>query len=313
MTEPYLSIVVPLYNEEEATRPLIEAVRSALEPGLSWELLLVDDGSTDATGRTAMAIAESDERIRVIQLARNYGQSTAMQAGFDHSRGEVVVTMDGDLQNDPRDIPALVSRLESGFDLVAGYRHNRRDSFLTRRLPSRLANLALGLMTGVRIRDTGCTLKAYRKDLLDRLSLYSDRHRFIPALAASHGARLSELPVRHHARRYGQSKYGLKRTFRVVLDLIALQMIVHFRANPIRGFGLASLFAVLLGLSFGVMWIVAMVAFSEVKAEALVFPGVAILWLGTAVYLIFLGVLAQAVLSSDLETSEIEPMLRRIA
>jgi glycosyltransferase involved in cell wall biosynthesis len=313
MTEPYLSIVVPLYNEEEATRPLIEAVRSSLAPGVTWELLLVDDGSTDATGRIAMAIAESDERIRVIQLARNYGQSTAMQAGFDHSRGEVVVTMDGDLQNDPRDIPALVARLESGFDLVAGYRQDRRDPFLTRRIPSRLANLALGLMTGVRIRDTGCTLKAFRKDLLDRLSLYSDRHRFIPALAASHGARLSELGVRHHPRRYGQSKYGLKRIFKVVLDLIALQMMVHFRANPIRGFGLASLLCVVLALSFGAMWIVALVAFSEVKAEALVFPGVAILWLGTAVYLIFLGLLAQAVLSSDFETSGIEPMLRRIA
>ncbi len=313
MTEPYVSIVVPLFNEEEATGPLVEAVRSALEPGPSWELLLIDDGSEDSTGEQAALLARADERIRLIQLARNYGQSTAMQAGFDQARGAVVVTMDGDLQNDPRDIPALLSRIESGFDLVAGYRHDRQDRFLTRRLPSRLANIAIGWVTGVRIRDTGCTLKAYRRDLLERLSLYSDRHRFIPALAASHGARVSEMPVRHHPRRYGQSKYGLARVFKVALDLIALQMLVHFRANPIRGFGLGALLSVLVAFAFGGMWILALATYAEVKAEALVFPGAAVLWLATTVYLIFLGLLAETALSSNLDPSEIDPMLRRLS
>ena len=312
MTEPYVSIVVPLYNEEEATGPLVEAVRSALGSKLSYELVLVDDGSTDATGPRALELARSDDRIRVIQLVRNYGQSTAMQAGFDHAHGEVVVTMDGDLQNDPRDIPALLSKLESGFDLVAGFRENRKDPFLTRRLPSRMANLTLILLTGVRIRDTGCTLKAYRRSLLEHLSLYSDRHRFIPALAASHGARIAEIPVRHHPRRYGNSKYGLGRIFRVAFDLVALQMVVHFQAHPIRGFGLGALLAVLMAFVFGIMWVVALVAFAEVKAEALVFPGAAMLWLGTGLFLIFLGVLSEEVLSSGLDTSGTDPMLRRI-
>ena len=201
-----LSVVVPLFNEAESVTPLVEAVRRALEEHGHWELVLVNDGSTDGTATIASQLAAVDRRVRVIQLARNYGQTSAMQAGFDHARGEVVVSMDGDLQNDPRDIPRLVAKLQEGYDLVAGYRKHRQDKLITRRIPSWVANRIIGWVTGVKIRDNGCSLKAYRRALLDRMNLYSDMHRFIPAVAvATAGAAIAEVPVAHHSRRYGVS------------------------------------------------------------------------------------------------------------
>lgn len=292
MTSPtYLSVVVPMYNEEEAIGPLVEATRQALESMASWELVLVNDGSTDATPELADRIVAEDPRVRTIHLARSYGQSVAMQAGFDHARGRIVVTMDGDLQNDPRDIPRLVEKLESGYDLVTGYRANRQDKWLTRRLPSRVANLAIGRLTGTRIRDSGCTLKAYRAGLLEQLKLYSDRHRFIPALAGSYGAQITEIPVRHHPRRYGESKYGLSRILSVFVDLVTLKMLVSYRLNPLRGFGIAALLAFGVALVFGIVAAIA-VEFTQPKAEALVFPAAAVLWLSVAFYLLMLGLVA---------------------
>ncbi len=238
---PDLSVVVPLYDEFENVPPLLAALRRALAtmPG-TYELVLVDDGSTDGTRELLTEAARRDPRLRVVLLSRNFGQTAAMAAGFDVCRGHRVVTMDGDLQNDPADIPRLVAALEDGFDVVCGWRRDRQDRAFSRKLPSRIANRLISTFTGVRIHDTGCTLKAYRSWVVRKLHLYSDMHRFIPALAAGVGGRVREVPVQHHARRYGKSKYGIGRIFRVLTDLLVVRLLVRFASHPIRYFGLVS-------------------------------------------------------------------------
>jgi len=299
MTEIFrskLSVVVPLFNEEEAVAPLIAAVGHALAKQDSWELVLVDDGSTDRTVETAFRVAADEPRVRIVRLARNFGQTPAMQAGFDHARGDVVVTMDGDLQNDPADIPRLVAKIEEGFDLVAGYRMRRQDKLITRKVPSWVANRIIRAITGVRIRDNGCSLKAYRRDMLGRLHLYSDMHRFLPAVAAATaGARIAEVPVRHHARRYGASKYGLSRVLKVLGDLLTIKMIRTFRERPLAMFATGALLAVMLAGAFGTATVIA-AGFRPEKATAVVFPGAALLWLGLAGYLLLLGLVAEVAL-----------------
>jgi len=300
-TRPALSVVVPVYNEEENIPPLVSAIRDALAYTDSWELLLVDDGSTDTTVAIAEELAARDGRIRVLKLARHYGQTAAMQAGFDHARGAVVVTMDGDLQNDPADIPRLVARLEEGFDLVAGYRERRQDKVLTRKIPSWVANRLIRRVTGVPIRDNGCSLKAYRRELLDRLHLYADLHRFIPAVAAATaGARITEIPVRHHPRLHGRSKYGLSRTVKVMLDLITVKTIQEVRERPLQLFGVGALGACLCGIAFAIAAVVAHASFITQKAQSVVFPGVSLLWFGLAFYLLMLGLIAEAALREEL-------------
>lgn len=292
-----VSVVVPLYNEERNLVPLVRELHVALA-GLDWELLLVDDGSTDASGRIAEALAETDPRIRAVRLACNYGQTTALQAGFDHARGDLLVSMDGDLQNDPADIPRLLEMLKLGYDLVAGYRVDRKDRLLTRRLPSVLANRLIARVTSIPVRDNGCTLKAYRRRLLERLELYADRHRFIPALAASHGARIAQIPVRHRPRRFGKSKYGLSRTFRVLIDLLALRVVTGIRRRPRLVFSVTAPLCFVFAFGFLVMWIVALTAFGPNKAEAVVFPGAALLCAACGLYLLMLGLVAEAAVAS---------------
>jgi glycosyltransferase involved in cell wall biosynthesis len=294
---PHLSVVVPLYNEADNVAPLVDAVTEALTGSTSWELILVDDGSTDQTVATADVIAARDDRVRLIRLARNYGQTTAMQAGFDHARGNVVVSMDGDLQNDPRDIPSLTAKLEEGYDLVAGYRKSRKDKLITRKIPSWIANRLIQRITKVKIRDNGCSLKAYRIELLRSIHIYSDMHRFIPAVAAATaGARIAEVPVRHHARRYGTSKYGLSRILKVLGDLLTIKMIRSFRDRPLAMMAVGSLVAAVFALALGAATIVASVGFVPQKANAVVFPGAAMLWLGLTGYLLMLGLVAEVAL-----------------
>jgi glycosyltransferase involved in cell wall biosynthesis len=295
--DPRLSVVVPLFNEEESVGRLIESVRGALGAGPDWELVLVDDGSRDATVAQAHTAIGDDGRIRVLRLARNYGQTPAMQAGFDAARGAVIVTMDGDLQNDPLDIPRLVARLDQGFDLVAGYREKRQDLLVTRKIPSMIANWMIRQATGVSIRDNGCSLKAFRRPVVERLHLYSDLHRFIPAVAAATaGARITEMPVRHHARQFGQSKYGLSRIGKVLTDLLVIVTIRSFRDRPLHLFARGAGTALVLGLVWSIAAAVAIYFFRSVKAEALVFPSVALVWYALAVSLLILGLLAEAAL-----------------
>ncbi len=294
---PRLSIVVPLFNEEENVALLVAAVRDALPSSLTWELVLVDDGSRDRTPAIAAELAAADPRIRLIRLARNYGQTPAMQAGFDHARGEVIVTMDGDLQNDPRDIPRLLAKLDEGYDLVAGYRERRQDAWLTRKVPSWVANRVIRALTGVPIRDNGCSLKAFRRTVVARLHLYSDMHRFIPAVAAAtSGARIAEIPVRHHARRFGRSKYGLSRVAKVLADLLVIAMIRSFSDRPLRLFAAGAVGALLLGLASAAASVIALLFFRPVKATALVLPSVALAWFGLAYYLLVLGLIGETAL-----------------
>ena len=232
-----VSIVVPLYNEQENVARLCAATHEALA-GMArpYEIVLVDDGSRDDTVAVAAAIARNDARVRLVVLARNSGQTAAMAAGMAHARGLYLVTMDGDLQNDPRDIPLLVDTLEKGYDLVAGWRMKRQDKLVTRKIPSRVANWLIGKITGIPIRDNGCSLKAYRASVMRHVPLYSEMHRFIPAMSSIAGARIVEVPVRHHARQFGQSKYGLSRIYKVLLDLIAIRLVIAYANRPLAWF-----------------------------------------------------------------------------
>src|SRR5215210_1300430 len=261
VSNPDLSVVAPLYNESENVRPLVEWILQALEPfSGAFEIILVDDGSRDDTWSQIRAVA-ADPRVVGLRLGRNVGQTAAMMAGFDNARGRVIVSLDGDLQNDPRDIPALIAKLEEGYDLVCGWRRQRQDKLLLRKVPSWVANRLIRRLTGVPITDNGCSLKAYRRDLLKRISLYAEQHRFIPALSASVGARITEMPVRHHARQFGESKYGISRTVKVLVDLLTLKMITTFKSRPLVGFALAAIPALLVAIGFGAVWLFSLTHF----------------------------------------------------
>lgn len=291
---PQISIVIPLFEEEENVRRLVRSVQAAMRNAGPWELILVDDGSRDATFALAHCEAKADSRVRVLRLARNYGQTIAMQAGFDSARGGIVVSMDGDLQNDPEDIPRLVAKIREGFDLVAGYRESRRDRLVTRKFPSWLANRLIAAITHVPIRDNGCTLKAFRREVLQDLHMYSEMHRFIPALVASTtSSRIVEIPVRHHPRRFGRSKYGLSRVWKVLPDLLTMTMIRWFRERPLLMFSWGTAAASLVGLGFLAATLFVQVNFRPVKAAAIVFPGSTFLWFGLAGYLFMVGLIAE--------------------
>ncbi len=246
---PELSIVVPLYNEAESLPPLVKQLLAALRPlERSFELVLVDDGSSDDTAAVLRHLAAQTPELVAVLLRRNYGQTPAMSAGFDASRGALIVTLDGDLQNDPADIPLLLERLEQGYDLVSGWRHQRQDPAMSRKLPSRVANRLIARVTGVRLHDYGCSLKAYRRELVEDMNLYGELHRFLPALAFIEGARISEVKVNHRARSFGSSKYGIDRTFRVLMDLLTVWFMKRFLTRPMYVFGFGGLLSVALGL-----------------------------------------------------------------
>ena len=239
---PKLSVCVPFYNEEESILPLHAAVVEALEPlQVPFELVCVDDGSRDRTLEIATSLASRDSRVRVVKFRRNYGQTAAMAAGIEAARGDVIVTMDGDLQNDPRDIGAFLELIDQGYDIVVGWRHNRQDKMVSRKIPSKIANRLIAKVTGVPIRDNGCSLKAYRASLIKAIPLYSEMHRFIPAVASIAGPRIAEIKVRHHARKFGKSKYGLSRIYKVLLDLMVIKTVASFTSRPIVWFTMLSL------------------------------------------------------------------------
>jgi glycosyltransferase involved in cell wall biosynthesis len=246
--QPDLSIVVPIYNEIESIPSLLDAISTCLaEHCLSYEIICVDDGSKDGSDQLLKQHAQQRNDLKAVILRRNYGQTAAMAAGFRQASGKVVVTLDGDLQNDPADIPLLLEKLDEGYDLVSGWRKNRQDASLSRVLPSKIANWLIGQVTDVRLHDYGCSLKAYRSELVADMNLYGELHRFLPALAFIEGARIAEIPVRHHPRRFGKSKYGLDRTFRVVMDLLTISFMRRFLTRPMHVFGLFGLLSLLSG------------------------------------------------------------------
>jgi glycosyltransferase involved in cell wall biosynthesis len=247
-----VSVVVPVYNERESVAPLAAAVRASLaDTGRSYELLFVDDGSRDGTREQLRLLAAEDARIKVIELRRNFGQTAALHAGMQHASGDVIVTLDGDLQNDPADIPLLLAKIDAGYDLVHGWRKHRQDALLNRKLPSRIANWLISRVTGFPIHDLGCTLKAIRREIAQELELYGEMHRFIPILAHACGARTVEIVTRHHPRRFGQTKYGIGRTFRVLLDLVTVKYMLSYFASPMKLFGMIGLWCGLAGAVSG--------------------------------------------------------------
>lgn len=250
------SIVVPIYNEEDNISEMYRAITSALDgQDPDYEIILVDDGSADGSFNALKSIAAQDQRVKVIRFRRNFGQTAAMSAGFDAAIGDIIIPMDGDLQNDPADIPRLIAKLHEGYDVVSGWRSDRKDTFVTRKIPSILANALISWLTGVHLHDYGCTLKAYRREVLDGINLYGEMHRFMPALASQVGARVAELPVNHRPRLHGTSKYGISRTLRVILDLMTVKFLLAYSTKPIQLFGKWGVYTLLAGLGTGSMTI----------------------------------------------------------
>ncbi len=247
-----ISIVIPLFNEEENVEEAYLRVKEALSAmGKDYEMIFVDDGSRDGTLSILKGITDRDKKVRVISFRRNFGQTAAMSAGFDYARGKIVIPMDGDLQNDPKDIPRLIAKVEEGYDVVSGWRKERKDTFLTRRLPSMTANWLISKITGVHLHDYGCTMKAYRKEVVQNLNLYGEMHRFLPALASIYGVKVAEVEVQHHPRLRGKSKYGLSRILKVFLDLMTVKFLLSYSTKPIRLFGPLGLGALSLSLLSG--------------------------------------------------------------
>ena len=282
-TPPEVSIVVPIYNELENLPDLVERIHGAMatQP-LSFELIAVDDGSSNGSAARLRELAHGRPWLRAVCLVRNYGQSAALQAGFDRVRGRYVVTLDADLQNEPQDIPLLLQRLETDpdVDMVSGWRHQRQDKALSRRLPSMLANRLISRSTGVHLHDYGCALKAYRRPIIDRIRLYGELHRFIPSLAKEAGARITEVPVRHHARTRGVSKYGIDRTFRVILDLMLIVFFMRYRHRPLHAFGGMGLWLATPGLLM-LAWLAGLKLLGhDVGGRPLLITGVMLLLMG---------------------------------
>ena len=280
---PDVSIVVPIYNEVENLPDLVARIGQAMagQP-LTWELLAVDDGSSDGSRARLRELAAATPWLRSVMLARNYGQSSALQAGFDRVRGRYVVTLDADLQNEPGDIPLLLQRLETDpeVDMVSGWRKDRQDAELSRKLPSRIANKLISNATGVHLHDYGCALKAYRRPIIDRIRLYGELHRFIPSLAKEAGARITEVPVRHHARTRGVSKYGIDRTFRVILDLMLIVFFMRYRHRPLHAFGGMGLWLATPGLLM-LAWLAGLKLLGhDVGGRPLLITGVMLLLMG---------------------------------
>ena len=286
-----LSVIVPLYNEEDSVALLYEKIVAAVQPlDLDYEILFVDDGSVDNTIPEAAKIASHDIRLRVIKFSRNYGQTPAMAAGIDHARGKYLITMDGDLQNDPDDIPRFIEKLDEGYDIVVGWRYNRQDKLITRKIPSRIANWLIGKITGVPIKDNGCSLKGYKASVIQNIPLYSEMHRFIPAMTSLAGTRIVEIKVKHHARKFGESKYGLSRIYKVLLDLVAIKTILSSFSQPLLIFASFAGVSALIGLVF-------LVAGVKQYADnpGIIFFGISVLYTTLALALLMWGVLGELI------------------
>ncbi len=288
-----LSVVVPLYNEEESVGHMYRAIVDAVNPmGLNYEIMFVNDGSKDATLEKATELARHDSRLNVVDFRKNYGQTPAMAAGIDCARGELIVTMDGDLQNDPSDIPMMVAELNKGYDIVVGWRHNRQDKLITRKIPSMIANRLIGKVTGVPIKDNGCSLKVYRADVMKNLPFYNEMHRFIPALLSVSGAQFSEVKVKHHARQFGESKYGLSRVYKVLLDLMTIKSILSVADHPIRWFASIAMIPMILAFIC--------IAFALLNAgnNLVIGTTMALLFFSTSIFLAGLGFLSELVFTT---------------
>ncbi|MBK9214748.1 MAG: glycosyltransferase family 2 protein [Chloracidobacterium sp.] len=302
-TNPELSLFLPVLDEEENLRPMHAKIQAALdELGRSAEVIYVDDGSTDSSLKILREIADNDERVRVISLRRNYGQTAAMSAGIDAATGDILIPMDADLQNDPADIRRLLDKLDEGFDVVSGWRKNRQDKLISRKIPSQIANRIISWIGGVHLHDYGCSLKAYRREVIQDVRLYGEMHRFIPIYASWAGARVTEIPVDHHARTMGKSKYGISRTIKVVFDLMTIKFMASYQTKPIYVFGTFGMIAFLLALVAGI-WAVVL------KLEGVSFiltplPVITVVMLAISVQFFLMGLLAELLVRTYHESQD---------
>ena len=299
-----LSIIIPLYNEEDNIEPLyakLDAVLGSL--GHPYEVILVNDGSTDETRSRIDAVAVRDERVRVVHLRRNFGQTPAMMAGIDAARGDILIPMDGDLQNDPVDIPRLLAKLDEGFDVVSGWRKDRKDNPIKRNLPSRMANALISFISGVRPHDYGCSLKAYRRDIIKGVKLYGEMHRFIPIHAAWQGARVTEVSVTHHPRIHGASKYGIERTLKVILDLMTVKFLDKYAQKPMYLFGGFGLGSIALSMLFFVFMLYCKIFLNKSFIETPL-PLAVVMFMLIGIIAVFMGLIAEILMRTYHESQD---------
>jgi glycosyltransferase involved in cell wall biosynthesis len=291
----YISVIVPVYNEEENVPLLHERISNVLatQTAYSYEIVYVDDGSSDGTYPQLRLVAEKDSNVTVVRLRRNFGQTAGIAAGVAHSHGDVLVFMDGDLQNDPTDIPRLLAKLEEGYDVVSGWRKDRKDAMVSRKIPSMIANRLISKVTGVYLHDYGCSLKAYRRAVFQHVRLYGEMHRFMPAYTALAGASIAEMEVTHHARQFGRSKYGISRTFRVILDLITLKFLGSYGTKPFYAFGMPGLFSLAIGSLVSLGWLVRRVFPPHVRVHRNPLLQMSLLFYGFGLQCVMVGLLAE--------------------
>jgi len=285
-----ISIIAPLYNEEDSVELLYHKIKeAALKTGKVFEIIFVNDGSSDNTSGVAESLAQKDKSLRVVEFRRNFGQTPAMAAGIDLARGDILVTMDGDLQNDPDDIPMMVEKLAEGYDLVVGWRHNRQDKLISRKIPSMIANRLIGAVTGVPIKDNGCSLKVYKSEVIKNSPFYNEMHRFIPALLSLSGVKVAEVKVRHHARQFGESKYGLSRIYKVLLDLMTIKTVLSLAQHPVRWF---------VKLSFVPFLTAAVIFLSSIEHftnSNVITSTLVVMFLSLGIFLVSLGIVVELV------------------
>lgn len=297
-----VSIFIPVYNEEDNIILLQDSISNALNgQNFSYEIIYVDDGSKDASYSILKQLAIKNNNIKVIKFRRNFGQTAAMSAGIDAAEGRVLIPMDSDLQNDPSDVPNLLSKINEGYDVVSGWRKNRKDTFINRKLPSMLANKLISWLSGVNLHDYGCTLKAYRSEVLKDVRLYGELHRFIPICASWVGARVTEIPVKHHERRFGQSKYGINRTFKVILDLILMKFLTDYVTKPIYFFGGISFIAMALAVA-SFIWGLVLKLTSNVDLDATPLPIIGAMFFTVAIQIFMMGILADLIMRTYYES-----------
>jgi glycosyltransferase involved in cell wall biosynthesis len=302
-----LSVVIPTYNEEENVPILYEKLKKILDGlGQDYEIIFVDDGSTDGTYQRLKQLAETDSRLKVIRFKRNYGQTAAMSAGFEHAKGDVIITLDADLQNDPEDIPILLEKLKEGYHVVSGWRKDRKDPFLSRRLPSMIANWLISKITGVHLHDYGCTLKAYRAEVVKDLELFGDMHRFLPALTKRRGAKITEVVVRHHPRMFGKSKYGIGRTVRVLLDIMLVKFLNEYINKPLYMFGSVGFLLLGLGL-LSLFYLIFLKLFLEEPIGRRPLLILSVLFILAGIQLISTGLLAELLIRIYYRTKDAKP------
>jgi len=299
-----LSLVIPIYNEEENIPLLYAEIKEVLDAtSYQYEMIFIDDGSSDTSVAVLEQLSQEDKKVLIVALRRNFGQTAAMSAGFDHASGDIIITIDGDLQNDPHDIPDMVAKLNDGYDVVTGWRHDRQDPFISRKLPSMMANRLISWITGVSLHDYGCTLKAFRREVTENIQLYGEMHRFIPAIASGMGISFTEVKVNHRARRFGTSKYGISRTIRVVLDLMTVKFLLSYATRPLHVFGTVGVLSA--GLGFLIAFIMTLQRFftgDGLSDRPLLLLAVLLIFMG--VQFITMGLLAELVVRTYHESQK---------